>query len=68
MGFGAYLRPGNRAAEREMKPAVDLQALEVAGQAAFANFRHTFLQRFGEDLAFLTPNSHAVSQGCSAGV
>jgi hypothetical protein len=22
----------------------DLQALEVAGQAAFANFRHTFLE------------------------
>lgn len=32
----------SRAAEREMKTAADLQALEVAGQAAFANFRHTF--------------------------
>jgi hypothetical protein len=51
-----------------MKTAVDLQALEVAGQAAFANFRHTFLERFGEDLAFLTPNSNAVSQRSSAGV
>jgi len=27
-----------------MKTALDLQALEVAGQAAFANFRHTFLE------------------------
>jgi len=51
-----------------MKTAVHLQALEVAGQAAFANFRHTFLEWFGEDLAFLTPNSNAVSQRSSAGV
>jgi len=51
-----------------MKTAVDLQALEVAGQAAFANFRHTFLERFGDDRAFLTPNSNAFSQRCSAGV
>ena len=51
-----------------MKTAVHLQALEVAGQAAFANFRHTFLEWFGEDLAFLTPNPNAVSQRSSAGV
>jgi len=51
-----------------MKTAVDLQALEAAGQAAFANFRHTFLELFGEDLAFLSPNSNAVSQRSSAGV
>ena len=44
MGFGGYLRPEASAAEREMKTALDLQALKVAGQAAFANFRHTFLE------------------------
>jgi hypothetical protein len=67
-GIRRILTTRSRAAEREMKPAVDLQALQVACQAAFANFRHTFLERFGEDLAFLTPNSHAVRQRCSAGV
>jgi hypothetical protein len=43
-GIRRILTTGTRAAEREMKTAVDLQALEVAGQAAFANFRHTFLE------------------------
>jgi hypothetical protein len=50
-----------------MKPAMDLQALEVAGQAVFANFRHTFLELFGEDLTFLTPNSNAAHHSSSVG-
>jgi len=43
-GIRRILKTENRAARFEMKPAMDLQALEVAGQAAFANFRHTFLE------------------------
>ena len=43
-GIRRILTTGSRAAEREMKTAVDLPALQAAGQAAFANFRHTFLE------------------------
>jgi len=50
-----------------MKPTMDLQALGVAGQAVFANFRHTFLELFAEDLAFLAPNSNATNQSSSVG-